>query len=153
MVPEITEDNKARPHWITVTGDAKQSSNNGIKVSNLYLSGNSEEDILFNGTYFDSIEINDDGGAKKATLTLRSPRDLNLEKIILNSLSTEEKLLSADQSNQTQNYNVGMITSMVKNASSNFRVKFGYKDNYENYIKCDESYDFDFLRERKIVTL
>lgn len=152
-VPKYT-DNGIDIEWIPVT--AMRSYND-----------NELEDIVFNqgekdlevhaGTYFESMELNDNGGVKEISLSLKSSNDMNLERIIYNSLSLDSKINGYNK-NTSLGTTVANIEKIIKdNASSNFRVRFGYRDiasndanNNKTTITSTNVSDGDFIDRAKI---
>ncbi len=154
-VPDYSEDDtKINVVWIPVTS---------VRT---HLNTENDADIVFNkdkgyreihaGTYFDSLELTDNGGIKEISLNLKSVNDMNLEKIIFNSLSLDNKLKAkAASSDNIASY----LDKMLKDTDSNFRVRFGYRDvatndpsNNETTITDSNNSDKGFLNRTRTYT-
>lgn len=167
-IPVYSEDDtEIDVDWIPVTSVRThlntESDEHGGKFKNPIRINN---DIVFNegkgyreihaGTYFDSLELTDNGGIKEISLNLKSANDMNLEKIIFNSLSLDNKLKAkAASSDNIASY----LDKMLKDTESNFRVRFGYRDvatndpsNNETTITDSNNSDEGFLNRTRTYT-
>ena len=155
-VPRYSNDGKVIEaiEWLPVTsirvGDTTED--NKIVVNDSSAESYRE---MYAGTYFDSFELVDNGGVKEISLTLKSSNDINLEKIIFNSLSLDDKLRTlASDSGNIASY----IDTMLKDTESNFRIRFGYRDvaandasNNETTITSSNNSSKEFLERTKNV--
>lgn len=134
---------------VKVTDDREK---NDIIIYSNYTKGSKGDELLnpplHAGTYFESFELTDNAGVKEISLTLKSSNDMNLERIIYNSLSLEEKVkLLVGSGNQISN-----LDEMLKNSESNFRMRFGYRDlsakdanSQKTTITADDVSDEEFI--------
>lgn len=102
--------------WVSVS---RRSSN---KQKNL-------QNGLYHENYFDRMTFSDTGGKKEINISLKSIDDINLERIILNSLLTPvDKFNETIKSNNSSEESVDTIVSTSNFRISNFRIRFGYND-------------------------
>lgn len=133
------ENNKIIEEWIPVSS-RRNYVNNEI-VEDIVINENSGEREMHAGTYFSSFELDDKAGTREITLTLKSVNDLNLERIIFNSLSLESKKFEA-----SNEYNVN-LDYMIKNIESNFKIRFGYREepSENSAITTSDSFNTEFI--------
>lgn len=135
--------------WIPVTSMRTENIGENNKI---VLNENSGYREMHAGTYFDSFELTDNGGVKEIELVLKSVNDINLERIIFNSLSLDSKLISNNNNENISTY----VDEMVKNTEYNFRIRFGYRDvaaqdasNNNTAITTSNNSDSDFINRTK----
>lgn len=139
--------------WIPVTAMRNNVSRENIGV-NFEINGINDIKELHAGDYFDSLELNDEAGTKKITLTLKSVNDINLENIIFSSLSTEQDTIDINTNQDLLDY----IDDLLKDGESNFRVRFGYRDKAslidgdDSTITSLDAFDKEFVERTKIVS-
>lgn len=136
--------------WLPVT-----SIRNYADRENLKLVINTGVRELNAGSYFDSLELKDEAGVKKITLTLKSVNDINLENIIFSSLSTEQSNIVIDSKTKDL---LSYINDLLKDGESNFRVRFGYRDRASSIdgesstISTMNPSNKDFIERTKVFT-
>ena len=93
---------------------------------------------LYADNYFDSLKTEDTGGKRTISLNLKSPDDINLEKIILNSLITPTKKFNTLEKEINR---IDTINNLSKYRLANFRVRFGYNDVPQTETSVINAYD------------
>ena len=129
-IDEKTGKGQVSATWIPVTSVriADNTEKNDIILYSNFSKGDEGDELsgtpMHAGTYFNSFEITDNGGVKEINLSLKSSNDMNLERIIYNSLSLENRTKVINgSSNQTS-----IMDEILKSSESNFRIRFGYRD-------------------------
>ena len=138
--------------WIPVTSMRTEKS----RESNDFVI-NGDQDNMYEmhaGSYFDSFDLNDNGGVKEISLVLKSVNDMNLENIIYNSLAADGATVYTNGSG-----NLSAIQKMLNDTESNFRIRFGYRDvsakdasNNETAITTSDNSSKDFIDRTKTGT-
>lgn len=96
---------------------------------------------LYEDNYFESMILKDEGGFKEIELTLKSVDDINLERIIYNSLIEP---INAYNKQFSDEINMSGVLDLIKYKNVNFRVKFGYSDIYSNAIDASSILDLSY---------
>jgi len=154
-VPEYTDDGKIKEVWIPVTSarinkDGKNEEDYAINKFNKDEEESYDSEVeMHAGSYFDSFEITDKGASKEIDLVLKCSNDLNLEKIIYNSMSLESKKITSQDSSQIT------FDNMIRAVDANFKIRFGYLDSPsdESYvIRSNDASDESFLFRTELTT-
>lgn len=138
--------------WIPVTSMRTEKS----RESNDFVINGGQDNMyeMHAGSYFDSFDLNDNGGVKEISLTLKSVNDMNLENIIYNSLAADSATVYTNGSGS-----LSAIQKMLNDTESNFRIRFGYRDisakdasNNETAITTSDNSNKDFIDRTKTST-
>lgn len=134
-VPHLEDPVNNNYTWISVTNPNGPS----VSVMNSIPGDSTEADFFYmeSNNYFDGFTLTDSGyGAKSIELNLKSLDNFNLEKIIMNSLSYTNGGYNIVSQNTGSNIDsvrgiaddYGTIKGLLDNASSHFRIRFGYRN-------------------------
>ena len=123
------EEGEMKSNWISVSRIRSDSNDSSVV---------SKEGVGLNGlygyNYFSDMELKDTGGKKEISLSLKGIEDLNLEKIIFNSVIKPVKKFNEKYWKENSNPNIDTIQDINNYRSANFRVRFGYNDLVESAI-------------------
>lgn len=162
-VPDDNDKNKGtwKAVWLPVTAVREYDKKDfGIDVNTGDKYINEKDELsLHAGTYFNNFELEDKGGTKEITLTLKSVNDINLENIIFYSLAVDRKTNNITNVGDDDNA-MSYLDQIIKDSESNFRIRFGYRDRIPNKDSGDKAtittsneFDDEFInRDKKFTT-
>ena len=116
----IDEKGEEKTNWVSVSRMRSDKTNSNL-VDETSVSGNK----LYGYNYFENMTLEDTGGKKEISLTLKGIEDLNLEKIIYNSLTRPVKKFNETFWKKDLTKNADTIQKINDYRVSNFRVRFG----------------------------
>ena len=162
-VPDDNDKSKGtwKAAWLPVTAVREYDKKDyGIDINTGDKYINEKDELsLHAGTYFNNFELEDKGGTKEITLTLKSVNDINLENIIFYSLAVNRKtnnIANVEDDDNAMSY----LDQIIKDSEFNFRIRFGYRDRIPNKdsgekatITTSNEFDDEFINRDKKFTV